>query len=101
MKKFIFTTAFGIALLFLTALVVVPQTLALTNIELLGKYIFFDNVSVPDRMGCHTCHNPSDGWTGAVSGVNLHQVAITGANPHTVGTLKPPSCAYSSFIVPS
>jgi cytochrome c peroxidase len=70
----------------------------LTDIELLGKYIFFDKISTPARMSCATCHDPDTGGTGSVSGVNLHQVAITGANPHTVGNLKPPTNAYATFI---
>ena len=49
-------------------------------------------------MACVTCHDPATGGTGSVSGVNLHQVAITGANPHTVGNLKPPTNAYATFI---
>ena len=67
------------------------------NLKLLGKYVFFDKISVPERMACVTCHDPATGWTGSVSGVNLHQVAVTGANPHMVGNLKPPSNAYASF----
>jgi cytochrome c peroxidase len=72
----------------------------LTDIELLGKYVFFDKISSPKRMACVTCHLPETGGTGGVSGVNLHQVAITGANPHTVGNLKPPTNAYASLILP-
>ncbi len=100
MNKFIFTTTLGIAFLLATGLVAVPQTLALKDIELLGKYVFFDKISSPSRMACVTCHQPDTGGTGGVSGVNLHQVAITGANPHTAGSLKPPSNAYATFIVP-
>ena len=70
----------------------------LSDIELLGKYVFFDKISSPPRMACVTCHDPATGGTGSVSGVNLHQVAITGANPHTVGNLKPPTNAYASLI---
>jgi cytochrome c peroxidase len=70
----------------------------LSDIELLGKYVFFDKISSPKRMACVTCHDPATGGTGSVSGVNLHQVAITGANPHTVGNLKPPTNAYASLI---
>ena len=70
------------------------------ELKLLGKHVFFDQVSEPERMGCVTCHDPATGWTGSVSGVNLHQVAITGANPHRVGNLKPPSSAYASFSMP-
>ncbi len=70
----------------------------LEPVELLGKYVFFDKISTPSRMACVTCHVPETGGTGGVSGVNLHQVAITGANPHTVGSLKPPTNAYATFI---
>jgi cytochrome c peroxidase len=70
----------------------------LTSIEMLGKYVFFDKISSPKRMACVTCHLPETGGTGGVSGVNLHQVVITGANPHTAGNLKPPTNAYATFI---
>ncbi len=72
----------------------------LTDIELLGKYVFFDKISTPSRMACVTCHDPETGSTGSVSGVNLHQVVITGANPHTIGNVKPPTNAYATFIGP-
>jgi cytochrome c peroxidase len=70
------------------------------DLKLLGKYVFFDKISSPKRMACVTCHDPATGGTGSVSGVNLHEVAITGANPHTVGNLKPPTNAYATFIIP-
>jgi cytochrome c peroxidase len=99
MKKLIFTATLGIAFLLLSGVVAAPLASAqLTNIELLGKYVFFDKISSPSRMACVTCHQPDTGGTGGVSGVNLHQVAITGANPHTVGNLKPPTNAYATFI---
>jgi cytochrome c peroxidase len=69
----------------------------LSPIEELGKRVFFDNIS-RQRMACVTCHLPETGGTGGVSGVNLHQVAITGANPHTLGNIKPPTNAYASYI---
>ena len=71
-----------------------------TDIEMLGKYIFWDKISEPQRMGCVTCHNPKAGWTFGVAGSNKHQVAVTGADPHTVGSLKVPSNAYATFIEP-
>jgi cytochrome c peroxidase len=67
----------------------------LSPIELLGKYIYFDEISIPPRQGCGTCHNPRAGWRFGVAGTNLHNVAITGANPLTVGSLNPPSNAYA------
>jgi len=68
------------------------------ELKLLGKYLFFDKISVPSRQSCASCHTPDAGWTNGTSGVNQKQVAVTGANPHTVGTLKPPSNAYASFV---
>jgi cytochrome c peroxidase len=68
------------------------------DLKLLGKFVFFDNISNPPRMACVTCHEPDTGGTGNDSRVNLHQVVITGANPKTKGNLKPPTNAYASFI---
>ena len=68
------------------------------ELKLLGKYLFFDKISLPSRQSCSSCHTPDAGWTNGTSGVNLKQVAVTGANPHTVGTLKPPISAYATLI---
>ena len=69
----------------------------LPALEELGKRVFFQNISEPARMSCSTCHAPANGWTGGVAGINLGQVAVTGANPHKVGGRKPPSAAYATF----
>ena len=68
-------------------------------LKLFGKYVFFDKISVPPRMACATCHTPEAGWTNGDSRTNATQVAVTGANPNPVGTLKPPSNAYASLIM--
>ncbi|MBD8511410.1 methylamine utilization protein [Photobacterium sp. CAU 1568] len=86
----------------------------LQPIEELGKRLFFENISDPNRMSCATCHAPNTGGTYNVSGVNLHQVAVTGARPHlrpqdleegqekttvkNAGGLKPPTNQYVSFL---
>jgi cytochrome c peroxidase len=70
----------------------------LSPIETLGKYVFWDKISEPDRMACVTCHNPKAGWTFGVAGTNKGTVGIPGANPHTIGFLRPPMNAYASFI---
>ena len=70
----------------------------LTDIELLGKYIFFDNISNPQRMSCSTCHEPRTGGTSAISGINIHDVVMPGADPHTFGTRKPPSNMYRASV---
>jgi len=77
-----------------------PAAYPLTSIELLGKYVFYDKISVPNRMACVTCHDPTVGGTLKNSGVNLHQVVVTGADPHTAGSVKPPTNAYATFIDP-
>ena len=68
------------------------------KLEELGKRVFFDKISVPNRMACASCHAPEAGWTIKNAGVNQHQVAVTGADPHTAGSIKPPSNAYASKI---
>ena len=75
-----------------------PAAAANDRIEELGKRVFFDNISVPKRMSCSTCHDPAAGWTFKNAGVNRHQVAVPGADPHRAGSLKPPSNAYASEI---
>lgn len=77
-------------------------------LKLLGKYLFFDKISLPSRQSCSSCHTPAAGGTNGVSGVNLHQVAVTGARPHdpdstarggtNAGGLKPPTNTYATFI---
>ncbi|WP_067082708.1 MULTISPECIES: cytochrome-c peroxidase [Microbulbifer] len=70
-------------------------------LKLLGKHVFFDtSLSSSGEMGCVTCHTPETGGTGGDSNVNLTQVAITGADPATVGRRKPPSNTYASFVEP-
>jgi len=70
-----------------------PDTVAL---EALGKQVFFDNISVPARQSCATCHVPDNGFTAGVAAINMNGVAVPGANPHTVGNRKPPSAAYAA-----
>lgn len=72
----------------------------LAALQELGERVFWDNISDPPRMACATCHDPRAGWTGSQSQTNRTQVAITGANPHTIGNRKPPSNAYASFSPP-
>jgi cytochrome c peroxidase len=74
----------------------------LTALEMLGKHIFFDPISKPKlMMSCSTCHDPSVGFTFRQDkSINLGQVAITGANRHEIGSLKPPTSAYATFIPP-
>lgn len=69
-------------------------------LEELGKRVFFDSISEPERMACATCHVPTMGWTADVAAINLFQVAVTGADPHTVAGRKPPSAAYASYSPP-
>ena len=68
------------------------------ELKLLGKFIFFDNISSPAVQSCSSCHVPSTGGTGGDSMVNLTQVAINGADVTTVGHLKPPTNAYATLI---
>ena len=71
---------------------------ALTPIELLGKHIFFDQISIPgNKQGCFSCHDPAKGWILPNSAINDSTVVAPGAKPHAVGRIKTPSNAYASF----
>lgn len=74
---------------------------ALTPIELLGKNIFFDQISTPgNKQGCVSCHDPAKGWILPNSAINGSTVVAPGAKPHAVGSIKTPSNAYASFSPP-
>lgn len=67
----------------------------LTPIELLGKYLFFDeNLSRPRGQSCAACHAPETGFTGPNAAVNRTTVVYPGAVPSRFGNRKPPTSAY-------
>jgi len=69
----------------------------LTAVEQLGKEIFFDKISSPDKMSCADCHGPSVGFTGPTAGINAHGTVYRGAVPQRFGNRKPPSAAYATL----
>jgi len=69
----------------------------LSPLEVLGKNLFFDNISSPDWMSCATCHSPDVGWTGPTAGINKHGAVYRGAVPTRFGNRKPPSAAYATL----
>ncbi|MEW8506791.1 MAG: cytochrome c peroxidase [Candidatus Thiodiazotropha sp.] len=69
-------------------------------LKLLGKFVFFDEISVPARQSCASCHAPDTGGTNDNAYVNRTVVAVPGANFHVSGMLKPPTNAYASEIEP-
>lgn len=71
---------------------------ALSPIEQLGKFIFFDKISKPeDQQGCSSCHDPRKGWTLPNSHINQTSVVAPGAKPKRRGSIKVPTNAYASF----
>jgi cytochrome c peroxidase len=69
----------------------------LTEMEQLGKFLFFDKISEPDWMSCATCHAPEVGFTGPIAGLNQHGAVYRGAVPQRFGNRKPPSAAYATL----
>jgi cytochrome c peroxidase len=69
----------------------------LSDIELLGKRLFFDKISSPDSMSCAACHAASVGFTGQIPGINQHGAVYRGAVPQRFGNRKPPSSAYATL----
>jgi cytochrome c peroxidase len=100
---------FAAALVILSGvLVALPGEAQAANVSALrelGKRVFFDPISRPrGRQSCASCHDPGAGWAGPRSLINLTVVAQPGAAFHldrtAIGSLKPPSNAYASFIPP-
>src|SRR5665647_1055917 len=70
---------------------------SLTSIQLLGKNIFFDKISVPaNKTACADCHGSSVGFTGPDELINKLGSVYPGANG-SFGNRKPPSAAYATF----
>ncbi|PCC73435.1 Cytochrome c peroxidase [Nannocystis exedens] len=69
------------------------------SLKQLGKFVFFDKISVPaKKQGCISCHDPATGWTFPNDKINKGQVAAPGAVLGAVGTIRPPSNAYARNI---
>lgn len=73
------------------------QSDSLSNIEQLGKSIFFDKISNPDNMACADCHGPGVGFTGPDTAINNHGGVYFGAVTERSGNRKPPSAAYATL----
>jgi cytochrome c peroxidase len=86
------------ALLLMTAQpMAAPRESTLSPLEQLGKEIFFAKISSPDRQSCADCHDPKLGFTGPISGINVHGGVYRGAMPQRFGNRKPPSAAYATL----
>jgi cytochrome c peroxidase len=72
-------------------------TAPLTPLEELGKNIYFDKISSPDRQACADCHGASVGFTGPNPAINKHGAVYRGAVPQRFGNRKPPSSAYATL----
>jgi cytochrome c peroxidase len=69
----------------------------LTDIEQLGKSIFFDeNLSINQNQSCASCHGPEVGFTGPISAINAHGAVYEGSILGLFGNRKPPSAAYAT-----
>lgn len=68
----------------------------LSDIEQLGKHLFFDtDLSVNHSQSCSACHAPEAGFTGPDSLVNAGGAVYQGALPNHFGNRKPPTSAYA------
>ena len=72
-----------------------PALEALSEVEQLGKSIFFDtDLSARRNQSCAECHDPAVGWTGSDEDVNLGGAVYPGSFDDRFGNRKPPSSAY-------
>jgi cytochrome c peroxidase len=66
----------------------------LTDLQYLGKNLFFDLIATPEKMSCATCHAPQVGFTGPDSRINEMSGVYPGVIHTRFGNRKPPSAAY-------
>jgi cytochrome c peroxidase len=72
---------------------------SVADATLLGRYLFEDtDLSVNRNQSCQTCHEPSEGFATALSGVPQQGSAIFGSVPGRVGARKPPTAAYATLV---
>jgi cytochrome c peroxidase len=87
-----------VILLFASLAGLVTAQDGLTDIEQLGKSIFFDeNLSINQNQSCATCHEPAWGWTGPDSDINAGGAVYEGSTLGRFGNRKPPSAAYATL----
>jgi|CZKP01.1.fsa_nt_gi cytochrome c peroxidase len=86
-----------LCLLFILSTILFAHNIPLTPKEQLGKELFFDNISDPDRISCSSCHASSTGFVGDIPDINKHGAVYPGAVPQRFGNRKPPSTAYATF----
>jgi cytochrome c peroxidase len=77
-------------------LAVAAGTCEMSNLEKLGKAIFFDDkLSINKNQSCAACHAPISGWTGPISSLNATGSVYEGSVPGRFGDRKPPASAYA------
>lgn len=87
-----------VVFLLTASLMTVMAGSTLTDVEQLGKSIFFDtNLSIKLSQSCASCHDPEVGWTGPLSDTNAHGSVYEGSIPGRFGDRKPPSAAYATL----
>ena len=73
----------------------IGSAFGLTDIEMLGKKLFFDeNLSIRLNQSCATCHAPETGFTGPNSDINAGPAIYPGSIHTKAGNRKPPTAAY-------
>lgn len=88
-------SAFGVVIIAALVWVGAPAMAQLSDIEQLGKALFFDpNLSTPPGQSCAACHAPESGFTGPDSAINAGPAVYPGAVHQRAGNRKPPTAAY-------
>lgn len=83
-------------ILALTQPAAAQRAVGLSDIELLGKNLYFDkNLSKNANQSCASCHDPAWGWTGPDAAINAHGAVYEGSVDGLFGNRKPPSAAYA------
>ncbi|HEY9758727.1 MAG TPA: cytochrome c peroxidase [Oculatellaceae cyanobacterium] len=77
-------------------MIVTGHSSTLDSKQLLGKELFFADISRPAGQSCATCHAQEVGWTGPASDLNAHGSVYRGAVSQRFGNRKPPASGYAT-----
>lgn len=93
-RRMIIAGSVVVLLIVLTAAVQISGSAMLTDKELLGKHLYFDqNLSTPSGMSCASCHDPDAGFADPDSDLPVSQ----GIVPTRFGDRNSPSAAYAAY----
>ena len=96
-RSFVLAMVVAVVLVLVVGAASAQEAVTLTDLEQLGKSIYFDQaLSINENLACAGCHQPDSGWTGPDQAINAAGAVYEGSISGRFGNRKPPSSAYAT-----